>query len=455
MVTNTELTIDQITEEALIILKNKLAFGNRCLRQFDSSFGDEGAKIGDNLRVRVPVRTQTTTGPAPSQTAFVETYKPVAAQTQRNVLLSFSSKELALAIDEFSERVIEPQIVQLASDMDTDGTLVATSGYTITNSGYVTANYAGQYAGFSGLVTPGPYTNGVPSAWTGAAIGSAAIGVAGAPPQANASLPFAYAKAVLDNQAAPKEDRYTIISPDASASLVPNLFNLFNPSSTISEMFEEGMLNGGNKFLGAQVIESPSVQNFTSGTWKSNVGATVYVASNAGDTTLAIGNVGNNAIVVSGDQFVVSGVYTVNPLTRQSSGKLQVFTAVGLATANASGTNTGNVVVSVYPPIQNSGAYQTVSALPGLGSAVTFMGTSNTLTQTLFSYQKNAIAMVVAPLAEDLDGAKVSRRTSEEDNLSIRFVSQYQSLTDQVVKRLDILYGWAVVRPELGCLIKG
>src|SRR5579863_7674146 len=99
MVTNTELTIDQITQEALIILKNKLALGNRCLRQFDSSFGVEGAKIGDNLRIRVPVRYQTTTGPAPAQQSFQETYRDVAAQTQRNVLLSFGSAEMALSID--------------------------------------------------------------------------------------------------------------------------------------------------------------------------------------------------------------------------------------------------------------------------------------------------------------------------------------------------------------------
>jgi hypothetical protein len=447
MVTNTDLTIDQITQEALIILKNKLALGNRCLRQFDSSFGVEGAKIGDNLRIRVPVRYQTTTGPAPAQQSFQETYRDVAAQTQRNVLLSFGSAEMALSIDEFSKRVIEPAVVQMASDIDTDGTTVATVGYSVTNSGYVTANYAGTYAGFEWLVTPGALVNGnTPANWTGAQVGSGSIGVAGASPQANAAAPFFQAQAVLTNAGCPADERYCVISPQAAATVIPNLFTLFNPGSAISGMFEEGQISG--MFAGAKFFESPSVINFTSGTWNA-AGVNVAASVLTGASSIALGNVGNAAVVNSGDQFVVNGVFAVNPLTRLSTSQLQVFTAVGQATANA----TGNVTVSVFPVIANSGQYQTVTALPAAAQGVTFIGTRNTSTSANFMYNRNAIALVVAPLAEQLDGAKVSR--IDDDDLGLRFVSQYQALTDQLVKRLDILYTWATVRPELGCLIKG
>jgi hypothetical protein len=447
MVTNTELTIDQITEEALLILKNKLGLGNRCLRQFDSSYGIAGAKIGDNLRIRVPVRYQSTTGPAPAAQNFTETYRDVAAQTQRNIMLNFSSKDLALAIDEFSERVVKPAVVQLASDIDTDGTTVATSGYTVTNSGYVTANYAGTYAGFEWLATPGALVGGVtPAAWTGADLGSGATGVAGATSQANSAAPYFQAQALLTNAGAPAEERYCVISPSAAATTIPNLFTLFNPSAQISGMFEEGQIGG--MFAGAKFFESPSVINFTSGTWTQ--GANVSVASAAGDASIALGNVGAAAVINSGDQFVVAGVFAVNPLTRLSTNRLQVFTAVGAGTANGS----GNVAVSVFPVIANSGQYQTVTTLPAVRAAVTFMGTANTSTAANFMYNKNAIALVVAPLSEDLDGAKVSRVDSPEDNLGLRFVSQYQASTDLVVKRLDILYTWASVRPELGCRIQ-
>src|ERR1700735_3211444 len=164
MVTNTELTIDMITEEALLVLKNKLALGSRCLRQFDKQFGNKGAQVGDTLRVRVPARTLTATGPAFVQQSFIETERPVAAQTQRQAGVSFGSAEMALTINNFSEQYIEPAMVQMASDIDTDGTLVATAGYSIVSNGpgssTVAANYAGTYAGFEWLATPGALVNG-------------------------------------------------------------------------------------------------------------------------------------------------------------------------------------------------------------------------------------------------------------------------------------------------------
>jgi hypothetical protein len=449
MVTNTELTIDQITQEALIVLKNKMAFGNRCLRQFDASYGRSGAKIGDNLRIRVPVRYQTTTGPAASAQNFTETYRDVAAQTQRNVILNFSTKDLSLAIDDFSDRVITPALRQMASDIDTDGTLAATVGYTVTNTGYVTANYAGTYAGFEWLATPGALVNGTtPATFTGNTVGQTNLGLAGAPAQANAAAPFFGAQAILTNAGAPYEERYCVISPAVAAQLSGSLYTLFNPQREVSDMFQKGIIG---TFAGAEFYESPSVQTSTNGNWANTLGAATNVSVTVvnGASSIALGNVGVSAVINSGDQFVVANVYSVNPLTRISTGQLQIFTAVGPATANA----LGNVTVNVFPTINATGQYQTVTAVPASTNTVTFMGGNTVSTQANFMYNKNAIAMVVAPLDEELDGASVSR--IDDDNLSLRFVKQYQASTDLKVYRLDILYTWATVRPELGCLIKG
>ena len=405
------------------------------------SFGVEGAKSGDTLRVRVPVRVQSTTGSAPAGTNFTETYKTVATQTQRNILLEWTSKDLALALDDFSDRVIEPVVAQLASDIDSDGCTAAVAGSTVTNSGYVTANYAGSYSGIMGLATPGAISAVTgPAAWTGVDLGS------GASAANTATKPFFDAKARLDEQSAPMKDRFCVLSPAAASATQPNLLTIFNPTGAVSEMFEEGIMG---QLAGAKFYQSQNIPLFTSGTWTNN--ANVSVTSNAsGDTSLSLGRVGASAAIADGDQFVVSGVYSVNPLNRQSTNKLQVFTVVSAVTANAG----GNVVVTVYPAIANSGNYQTVSAVPQAAANVTFMGTSNTSTQANFMYQKNAIALVVAPLARDLPGAEVSSVTDEEAGLSIRFAKQYQSLTDQVVNRLDVLYGWSVVRPELGVRIQ-
>lgn len=455
MVTNTELTIDMITEEALLVLKNKLAFGNRCLRQFDKQFGNKGAVIGDTLRVRVPARTVTATGAAFVQQSFIQTERPVAAQTQRQAGVSFGSAEMSLTINDFSEQYIKPAMVQMASDIDTDGTLVATAGYSIVSNGpgssTVAASYAGTYAGFEWVATPGALVNGnQPANWTGATVGSGSVGVAGATPQANAGAPFFQAQALLTNAGAPATERYCVIAPQATAVVVPNLYTLFNPTSRVSEMFEEGSLNG--RYAGADFYESPSVQNFTSGGWNA-VGITVTSNVVANATAIALSNIGNNQVINAGDRFVVSGVFSVNPVTRMSTGQLQTFVSVGAVTANA----TGAVTVNVFPTIANSGPYQTVSALPAATNTASFIGTRNTSTAANFYYHKDAIALVVAPLDTDLDGAAVGnvRADSPEDGLSIRFVSQYNAQTDQKIKRFDVLYGWAVVRPELGALILG
>jgi P22 coat protein - gene protein 5 len=444
MVTNTELTIDMITYEALIVLKNEMGLGNRCMRQFDSSFGEAGAKIGDNLRVRVPIRVVSTTGAAPAAQNFTETYRTLAVQTQRNVLLEFTTKDLALAIDDFSERAIRPSVRQLSNDIDTDGTSTFAGGYVVTNSGYVTSNYAGTFAGFESLATPGTISGVTgPAAWTGIDLGS------GASAANTAVKPFLDAQARLDEQSAPRQSRYGILSPAADAATVQNLLNLFNPSREIDEAYEAGRI--GN-LAGATFYRSQNIPLFTSGVWTNN--ANVAVTSANGDTTLAVGRAGNANTFNVGDQFVVAGVGSVNPLTRLSTGKLQVFTII-----NAGGVSSnagGNVTLNVFPTISINGQYQTVNSLPSVGSNVTFQGTPATSTQVNVMYQKDAIALVVAPLASDLPGAEVSssRADDEEGGMSIRYVQQYQALTDQVVRRLDILYGWGVVRPELGCRIQ-
>ncbi|MGH7744492.1 MAG: P22 phage major capsid protein family protein [Candidatus Dormibacteria bacterium] len=442
MATNVELTIDMITQAGLIVLKNMLGVGNRCIREYDGDFGEEGAKIGDNLRIRVPPRFLSTVGPAPAQQNFTETYKEIAAQTQRNILLSWSSKELSLAMDDFADHVIAPVMAQLASDIDGDGLLAATQGITVTNSGYFTANYAGGYAGVGGLVTPGTSSvHSGPAPWTGATLGVSA--------SANTYLqekPFFDGKAALTNQAAPGNERYCVLSPSAASAVAPGLTTLFNPQTEISELYKQGVIG---TLAGAEFIESQNIPTFTSGAWGAN--ANVNVAMVNGDSTVTVGAFSSGNTVVAGDQFVVDGVLSVNPLSRMSTGQLQVFTVTAANTANAG--NGG--VFSVYPTINGPGQqFQTVNSLAAKGANVVFMGTSNTATAVNLMYQKNALALAVAPLEDSLPGAEVSSAVDPENGLSIRYVRQYVATTDQTVRRLDILYGWAVVRPELGVRIQ-
>ncbi len=68
----TLLTSQMVTRRALAILHNKLNFIGTINRQFDDSFGKEGAKIGNTLKVRLPNQYITRTG----QVASIQPLEP-------------------------------------------------------------------------------------------------------------------------------------------------------------------------------------------------------------------------------------------------------------------------------------------------------------------------------------------------------------------------------------------
>lgn len=436
MTTNNFQVIDMVTREALEILKNKLALGNRVNRQYDKSFGEEGWKIGDTLRIRIPQRYTVGTGPAPTLQNFQQNQVPVAAQQQLNVALEITSKDMSLSLDSLKEQLIAPAMAQLATTIDTYGTS------TIISSTIATGTYAGNYAGFTNLVTPGNIsaTTG-PATWTGASVGQAAT-------NAQAALStFFNAQARLTNQAAPQHDRFAVLSPNANAYSLSAFAGLFNPAVDIGEQYKTGILG---EQAGALWYTSPNIPTFTAGAWTQSSTVQVSTTSVSGATTLVVKGYGNSDTVLAGDQFVVANVFEVNPLTRASTGQLQVFTVISTPTNNGSGGFTFNVA----PTIVSSGQYQTVNRLPTANDLITMMGTSGASTQVNFMYQKDAVVMVSAPL-EDVagDGAFCVRIDDPEDMVSLRYIRQYQASLGQTISAVDTLIGWAVPRPELGTRI--
>src|SRR3954464_12532077 len=116
--TNTLLTVNMLTAKALAILHQKLNFIGSINREYDDSFAQSGAKIGNTLRIRLPVQYTTSTGPNLSLQNTVETQVPLAITNQHHVDFSFASSELTLSIDDFSNRYIEPAMAVLAATLE-------------------------------------------------------------------------------------------------------------------------------------------------------------------------------------------------------------------------------------------------------------------------------------------------------------------------------------------------
>jgi len=408
---NTLLTISKITNEALMVLENELTFTGQVERKYDEQFAVVGAKIGNTVNVRKPGRFIGTTGPALNVEDFNETSVPVTLSTQFHVDTQFTTQDLALSLDSFSDRVLKPAIAAIANKVDADGLTMAKNA---------TAN---------------------------------TVGTAGTTP--NALLTFLTAQAYLDSEGAPRDGkRACIIEPFTSASIVDSLKGLFVPSNVIADQYKKGMMgrdSGGMNWFMDQNVVNQTYGNFAGTATVATTTATGFLTSGwASTSTISITSTGAVSLNV-GDTIQIAGVFAVNPQNRAAYGtnKLRSF----VVTTAASGTGaTFNVVVS--PAVITGGQFQNVS-IPSTSAtaAITFFNKSGTVSPQNIVMHKNAFTLACADL-ELPDGVHFAGRASDKElGLSIRVVRQYTINNDSIPTRLDVLYGWAPLYPELACRV--
>ena len=111
----TLLTSTIVTRKALEIMHNKLNFIGSINRQYDKSFAVEGAKIGSTLLIRLPNQYTVRTGQTASIQATNETSETLTIATQKGVDVNFTSADLTLSLDDFSERILEPAMAVTAA----------------------------------------------------------------------------------------------------------------------------------------------------------------------------------------------------------------------------------------------------------------------------------------------------------------------------------------------------
>src|ERR1019366_2578555 len=142
---NSLLTISMITREAIELFVNSNAFIKNIDRQYDKEFGKNGEKIGSTLRIRLPNDYTTRTGPAVSVQDTAEVQTVLTMANQDGVDVSFSTADLFLSLDDFSERIMLPMLNNLAGDVA--GTVMANSANTI-------CNMSAKFAAGGAVITP-------------------------------------------------------------------------------------------------------------------------------------------------------------------------------------------------------------------------------------------------------------------------------------------------------------
>ena len=411
---NNLLTISKITNEALMVLENELTFTGEVDRNYDDQFAVVGAKIGATVNVRRPGRFIGTTGPALNVEDFNETSVPVTLSTQFHVDTQFTTQDLALSLDMFSDRVLKPAVAAIANKIDRDGLVMAKNN---------TANI---------------------------------VGTAGTPP--TGLITYLTAGAYLDAEGAPRDGRRScLVEPFTSATIVDSLKGLFMPAAKISEQYEKGLMgvdSAGMKWKMDQNVVSQTFGSYASATLSTNT-ATFTGSLTSGwayTSTITISAASAAAALNQGDVIQIANVYAVNPQNRQAYGsnKLRNFVVTAPVTISSS----GSASVTVSPAIITAGQFQNVSVSSTSSTAVvTPFNNTGTVSPQNIVMHRNAFTLAVADL-ELPEGVHFAGRASDKEiGLSMRVVRQYTINNDSIPTRLDVLYGWAPLYPELACRV--
>jgi hypothetical protein len=400
------LTTLAITRLAVRLFKNSNAFIQNIDTQYDDQFAVDGAKIGDTLKIRLPNDYTVSDGPALSAQDTNEQSTSLVVNIQKQVATQFTSAQLSLSMQDFSERVAAPMMNALAGK-------------------WASTVMAGVEGGVSNFV--------------------AATDGAGAIIAPNAQT-FLDAGAVLTNRSAQTFDRNVVVSPSSMAQAVGTMQGLFNPQQDISRQYRKARIYDA---LNYSWFEDPTCLLHTTGTFTAG---TVNGAGQSGLTLLVNAITGT---LKKGDIITIAGVNSVNRVTKQDDGTLQQF----VVTADAA---TAATSLSIYPAIiapatsgPAAGAdvqYQTCATAPASGAAIALVNTASEKYKKNIAYVPQLVTMATCDLKLPTGNGDAARANA--DGLAIRVIRNWYNVqTDAFVDRIDVLGGFLFVRPEWGCIV--
>src|SRR5712691_354256 len=394
------LTPSIITKESLVILENNLVAANRVNRKFENQF----VKIGASLTIRKPNRFTINTGAGLAVQDIAEPSVSITVNQQKHVDFQFTSQDLTLTVEEFSERYLKPAMASLANQVDTD----------------VLANVKGvsNYVGTNGT-TPAAF--------------SSSVQLVGRR---------------QDDLAAPQDNRTLVLNPAAYWAIANGLTGLF-----VMPTAKEALVKGYLATIGNyEIYMDQNVPTFSTGTHVTTNGVTIT----GGQTGTSLSTAGWNSTdtFVVGEVITIAGVNAINPQSRQTTGVLKPFVitaAIGVTSSDARSTAT----LSISPSLLSSGPYQSVTIAPTVSSAISFLTPAATASTTVnnLAFTRDCFGLVMVPM-EIPQGVDFAARETYR-NISIRVIRAYDINNDVFPTRIDILYGSAVYYDDLGVRLAG
>ena len=395
---NTLLTSSILAKETLAVIENNCAFGGMVNRDYEtvhSASMRDGYEPGATINIRKPSRYTYRSGRVSVPQASVDNSVPLTL-SQGGADLNFNLFERSLQItDRRIQKKINAAAATIVNEIDRVGLLLAkTAVYNCLNpTGALPTTQALSLAAITGI------------------------------------------NQRLDEMGAPRDNmRGLIMNPAMNAATVGGFAGLFNGQAKLGRQFDSGLMVDS---LGLSYAMDQNVAVHTNGA------ATATNINGAGQTGAAITVVAvAGGTLAAGTVITLPGVYAVNPQSRVSTGVLADF----VVTADVSIAATS---IPISPAIVTSGPYQNVTASPTTGQPYVIKGAASTSYGCNVGFHEDAFTLAMVPMATPPDGTRVEQIS--HNGYTIKVTDFYDGTNDNVVTRLDVLFGWAATYPELAC----
>ena len=410
---NTLATPTWVTKEVARGFINSIKFLANVNRTYDDQYVQSGAKVGNTVLARLPQRFFVTDGQALQPQALFDQTVPVSLTNQKNIAFGYSSQQATTELDNIRQRYTQP------------------GGETLAAAADVLAFQATYRDIYSAVGTPGVTPSSI--------------------------LTYLAAGVKLTDLSTPMDSRVAVLDPLAMMTIAGTSASLFNPTGTISDNYRKGLM-GANQLGIEEWWQDQQRPLHTTGTFTAST-PFISGAGQTGSTISTTGWASGASTLNKGDILTIAGVNSVNPLSFQSTGRLQQF----VVTATTSDSAGAMATLPISPSIITSGQLQTVDASPAANAAITVLGATQAASGTLATtnspqslvYHPDAFTFVMADLFKPTAGAEATVVRSKQVNISIRMVEQFNIQTDQNPTRLDMLIGAATLQARLACRVFG
>lgn len=401
------LTDDIILNEAMFQYKNNLVACKKVYRDLERQMV-EG--VGNQISVKKPYRVKSAEGRTLSNAPLVDQSTTLVINRQRNVGLPYTLQDKTLSIEAFSERYIKPAVGEIA---------------TLVDKSIHDAAQLGAY-----------FTSGV--------IGDPLTDIA-----------MMFAKANVNNVAIPDDgNRCAMLNETDGANVSSAVSRIFN-ENIVKDSIQKGYMGplSGFEVYSTQLVPTMTIGNY-SGTPLGNG------ADQTGSSIITDGwGASVTGLLKAGNLITFDGVFEINPVTYESTGRLQTF----VVTTDVDSDAGGNATIGISPSINDGtlttidvegntvslSAYQNVSAAIAENAPITVLGDANGIYRQNFLWHKNAIGLAMVDLYLP-ESASVAKRVYDADSgLSLSLTKDYDITNHKEITRLDALWGVKVMNPEL------